>query len=173
MFAKVGTIRQLVMLVMQKLVTRSLTMTNTFKTLAIAALMGTISAPAFAAAHASPQMTCGEFNQLSEEDQATVASMAIAEIDDGYNGESFDDNARATDMSADVTAEVATDGVAVSDSIIDGEARAVEPTGGNTEASNETAEPTVVTATKQLYRICSLNFDATVGEAAAGLVGTK
>jgi hypothetical protein len=76
-------------------------------------------------------------------------------------------------MSADVTAEVATDGVAVSDSNIDGEARAVEPTGGNTEASNETAEPTVVTATKQLYRICSLNFDATVGEAAAGLVGTK
>lgn len=148
-------------------------MTNTFKTLAIAALMGTLSAPAFAAAHASPQMTCGEFNQMSVEDQATVASMAIAEIGDGYNGESMDDNARATEMSAGVTAEEATDGVPVSDPIVDGEAKAVEPTGGNTAASNETAEPTEVTATKQLYRICSLNLDTTVGEAAAGLVGTK
>lgn len=148
-------------------------MTNTFKTLAIAALMGTISAPAFAAAHASPQMTCGDFNQLSVEDQATVASLAIAEIDDGDNGESMNDDARATDTSADVTAEVATDGVAVSDPIVDGEAKAVEPTGGNTAASNETAEPTVVTATEQLYRICSLNLDTTVGEAAAGLIGTK
>jgi hypothetical protein len=148
-------------------------MTNTFKTLAIAALMGTISAPAFAAAHASPQMTCGEFNQLSTEDQATVAAMAIAEINDGDNGESMEDTAKDTEMSADVTAEVATDGVAVTDSVVDGEAKAVAATGGNTEASNETAEPTAETATEQMYRVCAINLDATVGEAAAGLVGTK
>ncbi len=39
-------------------------MTNTFKTIALAALMGTVSAPAFAAAHMSPSMTCGEYKAL-------------------------------------------------------------------------------------------------------------
>lgn len=148
-------------------------MTNTFKTLAIAALMGTISAPAFAAAHMSPSMTCGEFNQLSSEDQMIVAEMAIGEIDDGDNGESLEDTAKATTLTTDVTAAEATDGTSEEGSILDGEARAVEPTGGNTEASNETAVPQDVAAMEQFMRVCDINLDATVGEAAAGLVGTK
>ncbi|SFS83376.1 HdeA/HdeB family protein [Sulfitobacter marinus] len=148
-------------------------MKTTFKTIAIAALMGTMSAPAFAAAHADPNMTCADFNQLSADDQATVAAMAIAEVDDGYNGESMEDTAKATDSSTDVTARQATDGVSEEGSLLDGEAKAVAATGGNTAASNATAEAQVVTATEQLYRICDINLDATVGEAAAGLSGTK
>ena len=71
-------------------------MTNTFKTLAIAALMGTVSAPAFAAAHADTSMTCAEFNELSKDDQMMVASAAIAEIDDGDNGGSMGNSGRDT-----------------------------------------------------------------------------
>ncbi|WP_341232863.1 HdeA/HdeB family chaperone [uncultured Sulfitobacter sp.] len=148
-------------------------MTTTFKTIAFATLMGTMSAPAFAAAHADPNMTCAQFNQLSSEDQATVAALAIAEINDGYNGESMEDSAKATDTSTDVTARAATDGASEEGSLIDGEAKAVAATGGNTAASNATAEAQVVTATEQLYRTCEINLDATLGEAAAGLPGTK
>jgi hypothetical protein len=148
-------------------------MTTTFKTIAFAALMGTMSAPAFAAAHADPNMTCADFNQLSAEDQAMVAASAIAEVDDGYNGESMVDSIKPTDSSTDVTARQATDGIAEEGSLLNGETKAVAPTGGNTAASNATAEAQVVTATEQMYRICEINLDATVGEAAAGLLGTK
>ncbi|MFT6090075.1 HdeA/HdeB family chaperone [Sulfitobacter sp.] len=148
-------------------------MNTTFKTIAIAALMGTMSAPAFAAAHADPNMSCADFNQLSSDDQATIAALAIAEIDDGYNGESMEDTSKATELSTDVTASQATDGTSEEGSLIDGEAKAVAATGGNTAESNATAEAKVVTATEQLYRTCQINLDATVGEAAAGLPGTK
>ena len=148
-------------------------MTNTLKTLAIAALMGTVSAPAFAAAHMSPSMSCAEYKTLSAEDQLTVATMAIAEVDDGANGTSMESNAKATDSSTDVTASVATDGVAAETSLSDGEPKAVEATGGDTMASNETAEPMDEAALEQFMLVCERNLDATVGEAAAGLEGTR
>ena len=147
-------------------------MTNTFKTLAIAALMGTVSAPAFAAAHASPSMTCAEFNELSKDDQMMVASAAIAEIDDGANGGSIGGSERDEDKTTTVTAAEATDDESETDSIVD-ENSANAPTGGNTAESNMTAEPMDEAAMEQFMVVCNQNLDATVGEAAAGLPGDK
>ncbi len=148
-------------------------MTSTLKTLAIAALIGTVSAPAFAAAHLSPSMTCAEYKELSAEDQMTVAAMAIAEIDDGADGTSMETDSRASSTTTDVTAAQATDGTAATGSINSGEAQAVEPTGGNTDASNMTAEPMDEAAMEAFMVVCDQNLDATIGEAAAGLPGTK
>tara|TARA_R100000935_G_scaffold11789_2_gene23519 strand:- start:259 stop:702 length:444 start_codon:yes stop_codon:yes gene_type:complete len=147
-------------------------MTNTFKTLAIAALMGTVSAPAFAAAHASPSMTCAEFNELSKDDQMMVASAAIAEIDDGDNGGSIGGSERDEDTTTTVTAAEATDDEAEKDSIVD-ENSANAATGGNTAESNMTAEPMDEAAMESFLVVCNQNLDATVGEAAAGLPGDK
>jgi len=147
-------------------------MTNTFKTLAIAALMGTVSAPAFAAAHADPSMTCAEFNELSKDDQMMVASAAIAEIDDGANGGSIGGSERDEDTTTTVTAAEATDDEAETDSIVD-ENSANAATGGNTAESNMTAEPMDEAAMEQFMVVCNQNLDATVGEAAAGLPGDK
>ncbi|HBR39118.1 MAG TPA: hypothetical protein DD939_17695 [Sulfitobacter pontiacus] len=147
-------------------------MTNTFKTLAIAALMGTVSAPAFAAAHASPSMTCAEFNELSKDDQMMVASAAIAEIDDGDNGGSIGGSGRDKETTTTVTAAEATDDESVEGSL-EGDLKAVEDTGGNTAESNMTAEPMDEAAMEQFMVVCNQNLDATVGEAAAGLPGDK
>eukprot|EP00919_Chromeraceae_sp_WS-2016_P069462 GHVR01164725.1.p3 GENE.GHVR01164725.1~~GHVR01164725.1.p3 ORF type:complete len:148 (+),score=36.24 GHVR01164725.1:820-1263(+) len=147
-------------------------MTNTFKTLAIAALMGTVSAPAFAAAHASPLMTCAEFNELSKDDQMMVASAAIAEIDDGDNGGSIGGSERDEDTTTTVTAAEATDDEAEKDSIVD-ENSANAATGGNTAESNMTAEPMDEAAMESFLVVCNQNLDATVGEAAAGLPSDK
>jgi len=150
-------------------------MTNTFKTLAIAALMGTVSAPAFAAAHASPSMTCAEFNELSKDDQMMVASAAIAEIDDGDNGGSMGNSGRDTGdttTTTTVTAAEATDDEPEEGSL-KGDLQAVEDTGGNTAESNMTAEPMDEAAMESFLVVCNQNLDATVGEAAAGLPGDK
>ncbi|SDX27281.1 hypothetical protein SAMN04488041_105295 [Sulfitobacter pontiacus] len=150
-------------------------MTNTFKTLAIAALMGTVSAPAFAAAHADTSMTCAEFNELSKDDQMMVASAAIAEIDDGDNGGSMGDSGRDTGdatTTTTVTAAEATNDEAEEGSL-EGDLKAVEDTGGNTAESNMTAEPMDEAAMEQFMVVCNQNLDATVGEAAAGLPGDK
>ena len=150
-------------------------MTNTFKTLAIAALMGTVSAPAFAAAHADTSMTCAEFNELSKDDQMMVASAAIAEIDDGDNGGSMGDSGRDTGdatTTTTVTAAEATNDEAEEGSL-EGDLKAVEDTGGNTAESTMTAEPMDEAAMAQFMVVCNQNLDATVGEAAAGLPGDK
>ena len=150
-------------------------MTNTFKTLAIAALMGTVSAPAFAAAHADTSMTCAEFNELSKDDQMMVASAAIAEIDDGDNGGSMGNSGRDTGdttTTTTVTAAEATDDEPEEGSL-EGDLKAVEDTGGNTAESNMTAEPMDEAAMEQFMVVCNQNLDATVGEAAAGLQGDK
>ena len=150
-------------------------MTNTFKTLAIAALMGTVSAPAFAAAHADTSMTCAEFNELSKDDQMMVASAAIAEIDDGDNGGSMGNSGRDTGdttTTTTVTAAEATDDEPEEGSL-EGDLTAVEDTGGNTAESNMTAEPMDEAAMEQFMVVCNQNLDATVGEAAAGLPGDK
>lgn len=148
-------------------------MTNTFKTLAIAALMGTVSAPAFAAAHMNSSMTCAEYKELSAEDQMTVASMAIAEINDGSNGTSMEGSATSTTTTTDVTSSEATDDTSSDGSVISGESKAVEPTGGNTDSSNMTAEPMDEAAMEEFMVVCDQNLNATVGEAAAGLPGTR
>ena len=150
-------------------------MTNTFKTLAIAALMGTVSAPAFAAAHADTSMTCAEFNELSKDDQMMVASAAIAEIDDGDNGGSMGNSGRDTGdttTTTTVTAAEATDDESEEGSL-EGDLQAVEDTGGNTAESNMTAEPMDEAAMESFLVVCNQNLDATVGEAAAGLPGDK
>lgn len=145
-------------------------MTNTFKTLAIAALMGTVSAPAFAAAHMSPSMTCAEYQELSAEDRMAVMTMAINEINDGDDGESMEGSATATTTDTDVTAAEATDDEAEEGSILSGEAKAVEPTGGNTEESNMTAELMDVAAMERFMVICNQNPTAMVSEAATGML---
>jgi hypothetical protein len=148
-------------------------MTSTLKALAIAALMGAVSAPTFAAAHMNSSMTCAEYKALSPEDQISVATMAIAEINDGANGTSVETDARASNTTTGVTAAEATDGTAVAGSVIAGEAKAVEPTGGNTDEANMTAEPMDEAALEAFMVVCDQNLAATVGEAAAGLPGSK
>ena len=53
------------------------------KTFAVAGLMNTVSAPAFAAAHISVSMSCADFKALTPDEQAEVASLAIAEFELG------------------------------------------------------------------------------------------
>ncbi len=147
-------------------------MTNTFKTLAIAALMGTVSAPAFAAAHMNTSMTCSEYKELSAEDQMTVASMAIAEINDGGEEGSIVDNVRANDdTSPDQTAAEATDGTSEAGSTVEN-LRATD-TADDSASSDMPAETMDEAAMEQFMVVCDQNLDATVGEAAAGLRGLR
>ena len=149
-------------------------MKMTLKTLAIAGLMGTVSAPAFAAAHMSASMTCAEYKALSAEDQMTVAAMAIAEVHAGADGMSLEGDAEAVeDTGGTTTTEEATDSTAVAGSVSDGEPKAVEATGGNEAESNMTAEPMDEAAMEAFMAVCDQNLDAMVSEAAAGLDGTK
>lgn len=149
-------------------------MTNTFKALAIAGLLGSTAAPAFAEAHMSPSMTCAEFKALTPEDQMTVASMAIAEIDAGIDGMGTDGEAKAVEETGGTTGSTeATDATSEAGSVIAGESKAVEATGGNTEESNMTAEPMDEEAMEAFLVACDQNLDAMVSEAAAGLNGTK
>ena len=82
-------------------------MKTTLKTLAIAGLLGTVSAPAFAAAHMDmATMTCAQYQELSDEDKMDVASMAIAELEDGGHGgslitETKNDGSEPSDISAE------------------------------------------------------------------------
>jgi len=151
-----------------------LTMKMTLKTLAIAGLMGTVSAPAFAAAHMSTAMTCADYKALTADEQMTVATMAIAEVHDGMNGMAGDGEPKATeDSTGDTTADEATDDMADAGSLSDGEPKAVEATGGNEVGSNMTAEPMDEAALEAFMAVCNQNLDASVAEAAAGLDGTK
>jgi hypothetical protein len=146
-------------------------MTTTFKSLALASLLGAISAPAFAL---TTTITCAEYKALTPEDQMAVASMAIAEIDSGMDGMASDGEPKAVEDSVGTTtAADATDSTSEAGSVISGEARAVEPTGGNTAESNMTAVPMDEAAMEAFMTICDQNLDATVSEAAAGLDGTK
>ncbi len=144
------------------------------KTIAIAGLTGSVSAPAFAAAHMSASMTCAEYKALSAEDQLTVAQMAIAEVSSGDDGMSLKGDARAVeDTGGSTTAAEATDATSEEGSLIAGEAKAVVPTGGNTDASNATAVAMSEADLKAFNLVCDRNLDAMVSEAAAGLPGTK
>ncbi len=144
------------------------------KTLAIAGLTASVSAPAFAAAHMSTSMTCAEFKALSPLDQITVAQMAISEVSSGADGMSLEDDAKAGEDTGGTTTEAeATDSTPVEGSVSSGEAMAIEPTGGNTEASNSTAVEMSVADLRAFISVCDQRLDAMVSQAAAGLDGTK
>ena len=138
-------------------------MTNTLKTLAIAGLIGSTSVPAFAAAHLDmATMTCAQYNDLSAEDQMKVATMAIAEIDDGDNGGSLEGTATATASNVgDTTAAEATDGDTTAGAKADG------------DEDNTTEESKMTNAIEALNLQCDRNLDTLVSEAAAGLDGTR
>ena len=138
------------------------------KTLAIAGLMGTMSAPAFAAAHMSSSMTCAEWQALSEEDQMTVAAMAIAEVEGGADGGSLEEGAKADEpMSepADTTeaeADTGTDG-------------SLEDSATNAETDSEPMNSAAVSdeAMQQFVAMCEQDLDAMVSDAAIGMAGNR
>ncbi|MGB3244208.1 MAG: HdeA/HdeB family chaperone [Sulfitobacter sp.] len=138
-------------------------MTNVFKTLAIAGLLGTISAPAFAAAHLDmATMTCAQYKALSAEDQSEVATMAIAEIDDGDNGEQMIDSTKATEATGgDTTAAEATDGNTSAGQKADG------------DEDNTTEDSKMENALEAFNLECDRSPDTLVSEAAAGMSGTR
>ena len=143
-------------------------MNTALKTLAIAGLMGTMSAPAFAAAHMSSSMTCAEWGELSPEDQMTVASMAIAEVEGGADGGSLEEGAKADEPvseEADTTEAEADTGTTGS---LEGSAESDEPA---SEPMNSAAVSDE--AMQQFVAMCEQNMDAMVSEAAIGMSGSN
>ncbi|MFT6021956.1 MAG: hypothetical protein ACI9PY_000061 [Ascidiaceihabitans sp.] len=142
---------------------RFLTMTTFIKTAATAALLGSMSVPAFAAAHLDmATMTCAQYKDLSAEDQNKVAVMAINEIDDGMNGVAGDGEPKATEDSVGTTtAAEATDGDTTSGAKADG------------DEDNTTEESQMTNAIEAFNLQCDRNLDTLISEAAAGLDGTK
>ena len=136
-------------------------MTNTFKTLAIAGLMGTLSTPLFAAAHMDlNSMTCEDYNQLSGAERDTIAVMAVSQLND--DGQPSDGTATATESSVG-TAAVESDGTAS----LEGTAMATSTRPADDDMTRFAEE------IKVLNRVCSRNWDAMVSEAAAGQFGTR
>lgn len=145
-------------------------MTHIFKASAIAALIATTAAPAFAAAHMDlNSMTCEMYNQLTGADRDKIAMMAIAELNNNSDATIADNNGTAT-----ATAP------------LEGEAAEESPTGSvaTIAESNGTATATSTVAAGDdmsrfaeevavLNRTCSRNWDTMVLEAAAGQDGTR
>ncbi|SDF21204.1 HdeA/HdeB family chaperone [Sulfitobacter delicatus] len=143
-------------------------MKTTLKTLAIAGLLGTVSAPAFAAAHLDmATMTCAQYQDLSDEDKMEVASMAIAELEDGGHGGSMITETKndGTEPS-DISAAEATDAEETEGSMIDN-VKAVE----DSESADEMVDSDMEQEMEDFAVACSQNPDALVSEAAAGLRG--
>lgn len=135
-------------------------MTNSIKTIAAAALISTLSVPAFAAAHLDLHgMTCEEYNQLGGADRDKVAMMAIAELND--NVVPTDGTATATDSSVGTAAEESNSAAS------SGSATATSIAGADDDMSRFAEEMAI------LNRTCSRNWDAMVTEAAAGQSGTR
>lgn len=121
-------------------------MNNALKALAIAGLAGSISASAFAAAHLDmATMTCAQFKDLSAEDKLKVATMAVAEVDDGANGAAAAGTPKATESSV----------------------------GDTTAAASTNEDSEMENAPELLDTICDRNLDALVSEAAIGMAGTR
>ncbi|NNE51605.1 MAG: hypothetical protein HKN30_04305 [Sulfitobacter sp.] len=134
-------------------------MTN-LKTLALAALMGSMSAPAFAAAHLDlNSMTCEEYNELGGADRDKVAMLAVAELND--NVQPTDGTATATASSVGTTQEES------NSSASEGSATATSIANADDDMTRFAEE------IKVLNRTCSRNWDAMVLEAAAGMSGTR
>lgn len=135
-------------------------MTKTFKTIAIATLMGTLSAPAFAAAHLDlSTMTCEEYNSLGGADRDRVAVMAVAALNEDV--EPTTGTATATDDS------VGTAGQESETAVSEGSATATSIADADDDLVRYAEE------IKVLNRTCSRNWDAMVTEAAAGFGGTR
>ena len=136
-------------------------MKRTFKTFAIAGLMGTLSAPAFAAAHLDVNsMKCDEYNQLGGADRDAVAMMAVMELNDSaVVGDGTATATTAADMSPAAESESSTS--------MEGSATATSIADAGNDATRMAEEIAV------LNRVCSRNWDAMVTEAAAGLHGTR
>lgn len=135
-------------------------MTRSFKTLAAATLMTTLSVPAFAAAHLDiNSMTCEEYNELGGADRDKVAVMAVMELND--NVQPTDGTATATASSVGTTAE-------------ESNTAASEGSATATSIANADDDMTrLAEEIKVLNRTCSRNWDAMVLEAAAGQSGNR
>ncbi|MFG6529378.1 HdeA/HdeB family chaperone [Sulfitobacter sp. 1A15142] len=143
-------------------------MKTTLKTLAIASLLGTVSAPAFAAAHMDmATMTCAQYQELSDDDKMKVASMAIAELEDGGHGGSLITETKSDGSEpSDISAEEATDSEEAEDSLIDN-TKAVE----DSEDADVMADTDMQQEMEDFMVVCNQNPDALVSEAAAGMRG--
>ena len=147
-------------------------MKTTLKTLAIAGLLGTVSAPAFAAAHMSASMTCAEYKALSEDDQMHVAAMAIAETHSTMDGESLVEG-DARSMPADTgdvsESEATDDNVSTEGSLVTDDVRSSESTNANTD-HGDSMDGVTAENIEELMVACDQNLDAMVSEAAAHMV---
>lgn len=133
---------------------------TTLKTLTIGALMTTLSAPAFAAAHMDlNSMTCGEYNELTGAERDKVAMMAVAELND--NVMPSDGTATATESSVGTAQEESNSAASA------GSATATSIAGADDDMTRFAEEISV------LNRTCARNWDAKVLEAAAGQSGTR
>ncbi len=143
-------------------------MKTTLKTLAIAGLLGTVSAPAFAAAHMDmASMTCAQYQELSDEDKMKVSSMAIAELKDGdHGGSMITETKNDGSEPSDISAAEATDAEETEDSLIDN-TKAVE----DSEEADEMADTEMEQEMEDFMVVCNQNPDALVSEAAANLRG--
>lgn len=149
-------------------------MKTTLSVLAMAGLMGSISAPAFAAAHMSTSMTCSEYKGLGADDQMKVMMMAMGELHSNEGNMPSEGEPKATEDSiGHSTGDEATDSTTAEGSVSDGEPKAVEATGGNEPASNLHDAPMDEVAMEQFMTICDQNLDATVSEAAFGMGSTR
>lgn len=139
-------------------------MKTTFKALAIASLMGTVAAPAFAGGHLQlSSMTCEEYNGLGGADRDAVAVMAIAAMND--NVDPGDGTATATASSVGTSATESESSTTVASN--NGTATATSTAGADDDLSRYAEEIRV------MNRVCSRNWDAMVTEAAAGQAGTR
>ena len=143
-------------------------MKTTLKTLAIAGLLGTVSAPAFAAAHMDmATMTCAQYQELSDEDKMKVSSMAIAELEDGdHGGSMITETKNDGSEPSDISAAEATDAEEIEDSLIDN-TKAVE----DSEEADEMADTDMQQEMEDFMVVCNQNPDALVSEAAANMRG--
>lgn len=145
-------------------------MTRFMKTTAIAALVASTAMPAFAAGHADVStMTCGMYNELSQEDKDSVAMAAVLEITNMADGTIAPNNgeATATDPLEGETAEESPSGSTNTLAENDGTAMATStvPAGDDKTQYQEKID--------LLNLTCERNVDTMVMEAAAGQSGTK
>ncbi len=142
------------------------------KTIAAASLMGSVAAPAFADAHMNASMTCAEWKALDAEDRMTVASMAIAELDDNTMG-SVEGVATATeDTGESVTADEATDS-AEQGSVVDSTTKSDEAREDGDMSEGADMARMTDEAMENFVVACDQNLDQMVSEAAAGLNSSR
>lgn len=142
-------------------------MTNFLKSAAIASLMVTASAPAFAAAHMDlNSMTCTDYKALSEEDQGNVAMMVIEELQTTAKG------TEGGDMGNEAVGQTNTE--ESTDNNVESTSAANNGTQTKTEGENaENMKTQMMEKVELLNATCDRNIDATLMEAAIGDEGTK